>query len=47
VELALDRRAFATWDVAAHAWVVPAGSYGIAVGTSSRQLTTIGTIDAG
>src|SRR4029079_17487525 len=43
VELALDRRAFSTWDVAAHAWVVPAGAPAIAVGQSSRDLTPAGT----
>ena len=47
VELTLDQRAFATWDVATHAWVVPAGAYGIAVGTSSRQLASAGSIEAG
>ncbi len=47
VELTLDRRAFATWDVDTHSWVVPAGTYRISVGASSRDLADAGTIDAG
>ena len=47
VELTLDRRAFATWDVDAHSWVVPAGTYRISVGSSSRDRADAGTIDAG
>lgn len=44
VELPLGRRAFATWDVDAHAWVVPAGDHEISVGTSSRSLASAGTV---
>jgi beta-glucosidase len=32
VELPLDRRAFAYWDVELDRWVVPAGAYGILIG---------------
>jgi beta-glucosidase len=35
VTIHLDRRAFSRWD---RGWTVDAGSYGIAVGTSSRDL---------
>jgi len=38
VEFSLDSRAFARWDVAKHAWVVPTGKRTIWVGTSSRDL---------
>ena len=47
VELALGRRAFATWDVAAHAWVVRPGTYALTVGTSSRALDPAGTVSTG
>lgn len=46
VELTLDRQAFATWDVDAHAWVVPAGEHAVAVGTSSRELSPAGSVVA-
>ncbi len=45
VELLLGHRAFATWDVATHGWIVPAGTYAIAVGTSSRDVVSAGTVD--
>jgi beta-glucosidase len=45
-ELVIDRRAFATWDVGAHAWVVPTGQYAISVGTSSRALAPAGVVTA-
>ena len=38
VELVLGERSFARWDEAAHGWTVDAGSYGLAVGASSRDL---------
>jgi beta-glucosidase len=47
VELALGRRAFSTWDVGAHRWVVPAGTYAIGVGTSSRALVAAGAVSVG
>jgi len=31
------------WDVNAHAWLVPSGTYTVYLGNSSRNLTTIGT----
>lgn len=40
----LPERAFAVWDVAAHAWVVPPGTYRICVGSSSRELVVAGTV---
>jgi beta-glucosidase len=46
VTLQLDRRAFSSWDVAAHGWVVPPGAYRLLVGTSSRALTDAGAITA-
>jgi beta-glucosidase len=44
VELHLPERAFALWSVEEHGWVVPHGEYGIAVGESSRSLTSAGTV---
>lgn len=38
VSLQLTPRAFAYYAVAAHAWTVEAGDYGIAVGSSSRDI---------
>ncbi len=38
VMLTLDQRSFSIYDPAAHAWKSPAGTYGILVGTSSRDL---------
>jgi beta-glucosidase len=38
VVIPLDARAFQIWDVAAHRWVTPPGSFTIAVGHSSRDL---------
>jgi len=38
VEIELGPRAFAHWDTGRHAWVQPAGSYTVLVGTSSRNL---------
>ena len=38
VTLALDERAFAFWDVAAHAWTVEPGAFELRVGTSSRAI---------
>jgi beta-glucosidase len=38
VELALDERAFAFWDVAAHGWTVEPGEFELRIGTSSRDI---------
>ena len=38
VEIALDRRAFAWWDMQRHAWVAEGGEYVIEVGRSSRDI---------
>ena len=38
VELVLDDRAFAFWDVDAHAWTVEPGEFELRVGTSSRDI---------
>ena len=38
VEFVLNSRAFALYDVNAKAWVVPAGSYQISLGASSRDI---------
>lgn len=48
VEIALDRRAFAVWDVDAHAWLVEGGEFEIVVGRSSVEpvATTIVTIES-
>ncbi len=48
VEIALDRRAFAVWDVAAHDWLVEAGAFEILVGRSSTDIVTTirGDIDS-
>ncbi|HYF74112.1 MAG TPA: glycoside hydrolase family 3 N-terminal domain-containing protein [Nocardioides sp.] len=47
VTIRLDRRAFAHWSTRQDRWVVAPGSYGIAVGTSSRDLPLRGSVDAG
>jgi beta-glucosidase len=44
VEIPLDARAFAHWDVARHDWVITPGSYPISVGRSSRDLLLFGTL---
>ncbi|KHL09984.1 beta-glucosidase [Mumia flava] len=38
IEALVDRRAFARWDEREEGWVVDEGTYGIAVGSSSRDL---------
>jgi beta-glucosidase len=43
--LRLDERAFAFWDVAAHAWTVEPGEYELRVGTSSRAIAHRLTIE--
>ncbi len=37
VRIALDRRSFAVWDVAAHDWLVEAGTFDVVVGRSSAD----------
>ena len=41
----LDSRAFSFWSTAVHEWVLEAGSFGIAVGASSRDLRLHTDID--
>jgi beta-glucosidase len=41
VAVALDRRAFAVWDVAAHDWLVEAGRFEIVVGRSSVAVEAV------
>jgi beta-glucosidase len=38
VSLALDRRAFQHWDMAASAWAITPGNYDVLVGSSSRDI---------
>jgi len=38
VVLTLDERAFQYWDVASHGWITAPGTYGVMVGSSSRDL---------
>jgi beta-glucosidase len=45
VVLALDDRAFAFWDVDAHDWCVEPGTFELRVGTSSRAVAHVLTID--
>jgi beta-glucosidase len=45
VHFTLDRRAFAFWDPAAHAWAVEDGAFELAVGASSRDLRLRTTIE--
>ena len=47
VALTLDTRSFAFWSVVRGDWVVEAGEFEIAVGTSSRHLAATETIDPG
>ncbi len=44
VLLTLNRRSFSIYDPAAHVWKYPDGTYGIFVGTSSRDLPLHGNI---
>ena len=45
IALRLDERAFAFWDVAAHAWTVEPGEFELRVGTSSRAIAHRLTIE--
>jgi beta-glucosidase len=38
VTLTLSERAFQYWDVGSHAWTTARGTYGVMVGSSSRDL---------
>jgi len=40
----LRRRDLSYWDTARQNWVVPAGSFGVSVGASSRDIRLTGTI---
>lgn len=44
VSLVLDRRAFSVWSTRQDRWVVVPGTYGVAVGTSSRDLVLRGRL---
>ncbi|MCP2167866.1 glycoside hydrolase family 3 C-terminal domain-containing protein [Goodfellowiella coeruleoviolacea] len=44
VELALDRRAFAYWDVELGDWVVPAGRYAVQIGHNAHEVSAQATI---
>ncbi|HVT09277.1 MAG TPA: glycoside hydrolase family 3 C-terminal domain-containing protein [Polyangia bacterium] len=44
VQVALDRRAFAFYDIAANAWRAQPGVFDILVGSSSRQIELSGTV---
>lgn len=44
VEVRLDRRSFAVWDVDAHAWLVEAGAFEIVVARSSTDVVDTATV---
>jgi beta-glucosidase len=44
VDLELDRRAFAYWDVREHAWVVAPGEYVVQIGRSSADVVAQATV---
>lgn len=44
IHLLLDARAFSYWDVDTHAWKVPAGSFPVMIGSSSRDIKLRGSI---
>jgi len=41
----LDRRAFAFWDVTADEWVVEPGEFELRIGTSSRAIAHVVTVN--
>lgn len=45
VELELGHRAFASWSVAAHRWVVEGGAFELRVGASSRDVRATATVE--
>ena len=44
VTMALHPRSFAYWDTATHNWKAPGGQYGLAVGSSSRDIACTGSV---
>jgi beta-glucosidase len=38
IDMALDDRSFAFWDVEVHGWIVEPGTFEIAIGRSSREI---------
>jgi beta-glucosidase len=44
LSMPLDMRSFAHWDVATHSWQVVSGTYEIAVGQSSRDISATTTV---
>jgi beta-glucosidase len=47
VKLTIDERALRYWDVASHGWKTTAGSYGVMVGSSSRNLPLKAEVQVG
>ena len=45
VTLGLDARAFSIWMVGTHAWAVVSGTFGVAVGSSSRDHRLVGSVE--
>ena len=45
VTLGLDARAFSIWMVGTHAWTVVSGTFGVAVGSSSRDHRLVGSVE--
>lgn len=45
VEIAVERDELAYWSVVDHAWVVEGGSYTVEVGSSSRDLRTLASVE--
>jgi beta-glucosidase len=45
MELSLDDRSFAFWDVATHDWLVEPGTFEIAVGRSSRDIRHVASVE--
>lgn len=45
VSISLDKRSFAFWNTRIHDWYVASGTYGVKVGSSSRDIRLSGTID--
>jgi beta-glucosidase len=44
VTMTLDRRRFASWDQSAHDWAVVPGTYGLAIGRSSRDVSCTASV---
>lgn len=45
VAFIIKRRDLSIWDTAAQEWVVPAGAFTINVGSSSRDIRQVGTLE--